>query len=318
MLKNWLNCDMPVIADKLEKLNDVYYFKEKTIGFAGKEKVRGVLHCLRAALFPGVFEKMPIDEKHINVDIVNNIRTAAFELADLVENAFKNECSDEELKESGCVRCKEKAFLIVKDLIEKLPEIRRVLHTDIEAAFRGDPAAKSNEEILLSYPSVEAMSIHRMAHELYQAEVPMIPRIMSEYSHYLTGIDIHPGASIGENFFIDHGTGVVIGETCTIGKGVKLYQGVTLGARSFPLDEEGHPIKGIKRHPDIEDNVVIYSGASILGGNTVIGHDSIIGGNLWLTHSVPPYSKVYNSQPKPTVKSPNGDRIIYSDPEEEF
>ena len=302
MLNDWLNCDMPGIADTLEKLNDDFYFKEKTIGFAGKEKVRSVLHYLRAALFPGVFDKTPIDESKINSDIVNNIRAAAFDLADLVEKAFKNECNDEVLRQSGCEICREKASAIIKELIEKLPEIRRLLHTDIEAAYKGDPAAKSNEEILLSYPSIEAMSIHRIAHELYLHEVPMIPRIMSEYSHHLTGIDIHPGASIGEHFFIDHGTGVVIGETCTIGNDVKLYQGVTLGAKSFPLDEEGHPVKDIKRHPDIEDNVVVYSGASILGGSTVIGHDSIIGGNLWLTHSVPPYSKVYNTQPKPTVK----------------
>ena len=305
MLNEWLNCDMPGIAEILEKQNDDYYFKEKTIGFAGKEKVRSVIHYLRAALFPGVYEKTPIDENRINEDIVNNIRAAAFDLSDLLEKAFKNECSDEVLRQSGCELCQEKASAIVKSLIEKLPEIRRLLHTDIEAAYEGDPAANSNEEILLSYPSVEAMSIHRIAHELYKHKVPMIPRIMSEYSHHLTGIDIHPGASIGEHFFIDHGTGVVIGETCTIGKNVKLYQGVTLGAKSFPLDEDGHPVKGIKRHPDIEDNVVIYSGASILGGSTVIGHDSIIGGNLWLTQSVPPNSKVYSAQPKPTIKPQN-------------
>jgi serine O-acetyltransferase len=297
---------MPGIADTLEKLNDDYYFKEKTIGFAGKEKVRSVLHYLRAALFPGVYEKNPIDEKRISADIVNNIRAAAYDLADLIEKAFKNECTDEALRESGCDICREKASAIVKSLIEKLPEIRRLLHTDIEAAYEGDPAARSNEEILLSYPSIEVMSIHRIAHELYLHSVPMIPRIMSEYAHHLTGIDIHPGASIGEHFFIDHGTGVVIGETCTIGKNVKIYQGVTLGAKSFPLDEDGFPIKGIKRHPDIEDNVIIYSGSTILGGNTVIGHDSIIGGNLWLTHSVPPFSKVYTTQPKPTVESHNG------------
>lgn len=305
MLNDWLNRDMPEIADKLEKLNDDFYFNEKSIGFAGKEKVRSALQYLHAALFPGVFEKTLSDENRINSDISNNIRAAAFDLSDLIEKAFKNECNDEELRKSGCAVCREKADKIVRALIEKLPEIRRLLHTDIEAAYEGDPAAKSNEEILLSYPSIEAMSIHRIAHELYLQKVPIMPRIMSEYSHHLTGIDIHPGASIGEYFFIDHGTGVVIGETCTIGNRVKLYQGVTLGAKSFQLDDDGHPVKGIKRHPDIEDNVIIYSGASILGGDTVIGHDSIIGGNLWLTHSVPPYSKVYNSQPKPTIKPHN-------------
>ncbi len=308
MLNKWLNCEMPAVADILEEMNTDYYFKEKTIGFAGKEKVRKVLFHLRAALFPGVFEKYPIDEDRINITIINNIRAAAVELSDLVEKAFKNECDDDKLRSTGCQMCRDKANGIVKELVESLPGVRRLLHTDIEAAFDGDPAAGSNEEILLSYPSVEAMSIHRIAHELYKKKVPMVPRIMSEYSHHLTGIDIHPGASIGEHFFIDHGTGVVIGETCTIGKNVKIYQGVTLGAKSFPLDENGKPVKGIKRHPDIEDNVVIYSGASILGGDVRIGHDSIIGGNVWLTHSVDPYSKVYNSQPNPTVKPGNGEK----------
>ena len=196
----------------------------------------------------------------------------------------------------------EKATEIVMGLINKFPEIRRKLQTDIEAAYNGDPATTSKEEILLSYPSIQAISIHRIAHELYRAGVPIIPRIMSEYSHGLTGIDIHPGASIGEYFFIDHGTGVVIGETCTIGKHVQIYQGVTLGAKNFPLDEHGNPIKGIKRHPDIEDHVVIYAGATILGGKTKIGAHSVIGGNIWLTQSVPPNSKVYNAQPSPIIE----------------
>ena len=154
---------------------------------------------------------------------------------------------------------------------------------------------------MLSYPSVEAISIYRLAHELFLLEVPLIPRIMTEYAHQLTGIDIHPGASIGSSFFIDHGTGVVIGETCVIGNRVKLYQGVTLGAKSFEVDEQGNPVKGVKRHPNIEDNVVIYAGATILGGDVTIGHDSVIGGNVWLVHSVPPYTTVYNAAPKPII-----------------
>ena len=155
---------------------------------------------------------------------------------------------------------------------------------------------------MLSYPSLEAISIFRIAHLIHTCGVPIVPRIMTEYAHRNTGIDIHPGANIGDSFFIDHGTGVVIGETCTIGDNVKLYQGVTLGAKSFPLDENGNPIKGIKRHPDIEDNVVIYAGATILGGDTHIGHDSVIGGNVWLTQSVPPHSTVFNAQPSPHIK----------------
>lgn len=150
--------------------------------------------------------------------------------------------------------------------MQRILHIRRMLTLDITAAYEGDPAAKNVEEILLSYPSIEAISIYRLAHELFLLEVPLVPRIMTEYAHQLTGIDIHPGASIGSRFFIDHGTGVVIGETCVIGNSVKLYQGVTLGAKSFELDEQGNPIKGVKRHPNIEDNVVIYAGATILGG----------------------------------------------------
>jgi serine O-acetyltransferase len=307
MKKKWDELDIAGIADELETLNTDYYFKEKTIGFAGKEKVRNVIRYLRSALFPGVYEKHPIDEKDVNKSIADNMGKASVELLDLVEKAFKNECSDPKLQKKGCDKCRRRAEEVVAGLIYKLPYIRKMLHMDIQAAYDGDPAACSNEEILLSYPSIEVMGIHRIAHELYRGKVPMIPRIMSEYAHKNTGIDIHPGARIGRNFFIDHGTGIVIGETCIIGDNVKIYQGVTLGAKSFPLDQYGRPIKGIKRHPNSGDHVLIYSGATILGGDTAIGHDSVIGGNVWLTHSVPPYSNVYNSQPKPTVKSKNGE-----------
>jgi len=158
-------------------------------------------------------------------------------------------------------------------------------------------------EVVMSYPGLLAIMTHRIAHELYKAGVPLIPRILSEHAHSQTGIDIHPGAKIGPGFFIDHGTGVVIGETCVIGKRVKLYQGVTLGALSFPKDEHGHLIKGNKRHPNVEDNVTIYAGATILGGDTIIGAGSEIGGNVWLTHSIPPESRVYNQQPKPLIRT---------------
>jgi serine O-acetyltransferase len=163
---------------------------------------------------------------------------------------------------------------------------------DVEAAYVGDPAATTFAEVMLAYPCIKAITTHRIAHELYRMAVPLIPRIMSEHAHSHTGIDIHPGAQIGESFFIDHGTGVVIGETCEIGSNVKIYQGVTLGAKSFPRDANGHPVKGMKRHPSIEDNVIIYSGATILGGDTVVGHDSIIGANTWLAESVAPFSIV--------------------------
>jgi serine O-acetyltransferase len=191
----------------------------------------------------------------------------------------------------------------VKSFLSSGGELRELLREDIRAAYEGDPAARSELEVVMSYPGLYAICVHRIAHQLFKLGVPLVPRVMSEYAHSHTGIDIHPGATIGSGFFIDHGTGVVIGETCTIGKNVKLYQGVTLGALSFAKDENGNLVKGNKRHPDVEDNVIIYAGATILGGETKIGHDSVIGGNVWLIHSVPPFSKVYNSQPSPTVKS---------------
>lgn len=302
-LNRWLNNDMPGVAKSLEDINNNYFLKEKTIGLAGKEIVYNVLRNIRSALFPGVYEKYPIDETRINIIIGNHMRTAAVELSNLIEKALRDVCTKKGKEDHiNCTECRDKANDITINLMKRLPEIRDKLHKDIQAAYTGDPAALTTEEILLSYPSIDAISIYRIAHVLYEHEVPIIPRIMTEYAHQKTGIDIHPGARIGEYFFIDHGTGVVIGETCVIGDNVKLYQGVTLGAKSFPLDENGNPIKGVKRHPNIEDNVVIYAGATILGGDTVIGHDSIIGGNVWLTHSVPPYSTVYNAQPSPIIK----------------
>lgn len=193
---------------------------------------------------------------------------------------------------------------IVATFVAALPEVRHLVETDVTAAYEGDPAATSRMEVVMAYPGLYAVTIHRLAHVLYSLRVPIIPRIMSELAHSKTGIDIHPGATIGERFFIDHGTGVVIGETCQIGRNVKLYQGVTLGALSFDKDPEtGALVKGVKRHPNVEDNVVIYAGATILGGQTTIGHDSEIGGNVWLKDSVPPNSRVYNRPPAPVIKT---------------
>ncbi len=175
---------------------------------------------------------------------------------------------------------------VLNELKKSLPEIQRILNTDVRAAYEGDPAATSYDEIMLSYPSFEAMTIFRIANKLYQLEVPILPRMMTEYAHSTTGIDIHPGATIGHHFFIDHGTGVVIGETAEIGNYVKIYQGVTIGAKSFKTDEEGNIIKGIKRHPNIGNHVVVYAGATILGGDTTIGDNCVIGGNVWLTESL--------------------------------
>lgn len=193
---------------------------------------------------------------------------------------------------------------IVRQFIARLPEVRRLVETDVIAAYEGDPAATSRMEVVMAYPGLFATTVHRLAHELYLLKVPIIPRIMSELAHSKTGIDIHPGATIGERFFIDHGTGVVIGETCVIGRNVKLYQGVTLGALSFEKDPTtGALVKGVKRHPNVEDDVVIYAGATILGGNTTIGHGSEIGGNVWIKDSVPPLSRVYNKPPAPVIRA---------------
>ncbi len=188
-------------------------------------------------------------------------------------------------------------------ILAAFPPIRRLLQTDVEAAYLGDPAARSYEEIILAYPCIFAISLQRIAHVAYERDIPLLPRMLTEYAHRQTGIDIHPGARIGSHFFIDHGTGVVIGETTTIGSHVKLYQGVTLGAKSFKVDPEGKIVKGIKRHPDIEDRVTIYSGATILGGETRIGADSIVGANVWLMESIPAHSIAYYKGENLVVRS---------------
>lgn len=194
------------------------------------------------------------------------------------------------------------ASCVGERFISRLPHIRAALQKDAEAIYLGDPAARTREEVLLCYPGFYATLIYRLAHELYLLQVPLLPRMMTEFAHEKTGIDIHAGASIGEYFCIDHGTGIVIGETATIGNHVKLYQGVTLGARSFALDEEGHPVKGNKRHPDIGDHVVIYANATILGGDTSIGDHCVIGGNVWITQSVPAGQTVYYRGLEETVR----------------
>ena len=217
-------------------------------------------------------------------------RGAVGEIAADLQKEIALLCPDRDAKE------------IVDDFVAALPEVRRLVETDVQAAYDGDPAATSRMEVVMAYPGLYAVTIHRLAHVLYKLKVPIIPRVMSELAHSKTGIDIHPGATIGERFFIDHGTGVVIGETTVIGRNVRLYQGVTLGGLSFDKDANGALVKGLKRHPNIEDNVVIYANATILGGNTTIGHDSEIGGNVWIKESVPPYSRVYNKPPAPVIK----------------
>jgi serine O-acetyltransferase len=238
-------------------------------------------------MFPGFREKAGLDHDNLRLITGERVHHIARELMREVEKSIAFSVRQGRFS-CGNNGCHAAAELIVDGFFDELPKIRGALTLDMKAAFKGDPAARSEAEVILSYPGFEAIMVHRLAHFFWKYQIPLIPRMMSEMIHSRTGIDIHPGAEIGESFFIDHGTGVVIGETTVIGKDVKLYQGVTLGALSVKKE-----LADKKRHPTIEDNVTIYSGATILGGETVIGRNSVIGGNVWITHPVPPDSTVY-------------------------
>jgi serine O-acetyltransferase len=303
-LNDWINHGLPDVSELMsERLGTAceYCAKDGRVNMSTRLSVYEALDALLETLFPGCYAKQPVEMCDISLFVGNHLRNAAAKLGKLTEFAYKHACDIGQCK-TGC-NCEEMAADTVIHLIEHLPEIHDAIMTDVQAAYVGDPAAVSVNEIILSYPCIEAIATHLIAHQLYLHSVPLIPRIMNERAHHRTGIDIHPGATIGKRFFIDHGTGVVIGETAVIGDNVKIYQGVTLGAISFARDENGIPIKGIKRHPNIEDDVTIYSGATILGGDTTVGRGSIIGGNVWLTHSVPPDSKVFNNPPDLKVVS---------------
>jgi serine O-acetyltransferase len=211
-----------------------------------------------------------------------------------IQRALRHDCTARDLEADF----EADAQLMAVRLLEMIPDLRKVLADDVRAAFDGDPAAKNYGEIVFCYPGLSAITVYRIAHQLFNMGVPLIPRMMTEYAHSKTGIDIHPGARIGHRFFIDHGTGVVIGETTQIGDNVKIYQGVTLGALSFPKDENGEILRNVKRHPTIEDNVVIYANATILGGNTIIGHHSVIGSSAWITRTVEPFTTVTIENPR--------------------
>ncbi len=247
-----------------------------------RQKILEILDLLTEVLFPGYTGKRTVTKSNINFILGDILCQVYTELSEQIERAYQYQCRIK--KCDGC-DCRTMAENVTQHFLTQLPRIRELLKGDVGAAFDGDPAAKSFEEIVISYPCIMAIATYRIAHELYLKEVPLIPRIMSECAHSKTGIDIHPGAKIGKNFFIDHGTGVVIGETTVIGENVKIYQGTTLGAMSFPKDERGRIIKGGKRHPTIEDNVTIYAEATILG-NVTIGAGTIIGGNVWIKESV--------------------------------
>ena len=248
-----------------------------------RSKIIEILNLIAELLFPGFRGNRKVTRSNINFIIGDIICLVYADLCDQIEKAYRYQCR---IRNCDDCDCKIKAEDVTQHLLEKLPRIRESLKGDVKAAYEGDPAAQSYEEIVISYPCMTAIATYRIAHELHLKDVPLIPRIMSEWAHSKTGIDIHPGAEIGENFFIDHGTGVVIGQTSVIGNNVKIYQGTTLGAMSFPRDKMGRIIKGGKRHPTIEDNVTIYAEATILGDVT-IGKGSTVGGNVWLNESVP-------------------------------
>jgi len=253
-----------------------------------------ILGDLREILYPGYGRRQNLHLGNVGYHVGDLIDSLHDRLTLQIARALRHDCKARDLETDF----EAEAQVIAIRLLELLPEIRKTLAEDVRAAFDGDPAAKNLDEILFCYPGVSAITVFRIAHELFKLGVPLIPRMMTEYAHGKTGIDIHPGATIGSRFFIDHGTGVVIGETTQIGDGVKIYQGVTLGALSFPRDEDGNILRDHKRHPTIEDEVVIYANATILGGKTVIGHHSVVGSSAWITRSIAPYTTVTIENPR--------------------
>lgn len=266
-----------------------------------RRAVEAIVHRLHSLFFPGYFHGNDLAPDGFRYWLGDNLRRIRHEAVDQVQRAlcFRAQAA------GALGPCRRQAEAVVDEVLERLPGLRSALAKDAEAAYAGDPAATSVEEAIFSYPGLVAIAFHRIAHEFYLQGVPLIARMMSEIAHSVTGIDIHPGASIGHGFFIDHGTGVVIGETCVLGQGVRLYQGVTLGARSFPVGVDGHLVKGIPRHPILEDDVTVYAGATILGRITV-GRGSQIGGNVWLTESVPAGSRITQHKPQQEIFGSGG------------
>jgi len=259
-----------------------------------RQAVQEIIEGLKEILYPGYFGRRHFTPQNIAYLIGDRVYRVYRALAEQVYLSILHDCRR---KQGQCTHCGDLAADTAVDFMRRLTRVRKMLEGDVQAAYDGDPAAKSLDEIIFSYPGVEAVTVYRLAHELWDLKVPLLPRIMTEIAHSATGIDIHPGAAIGEHFFIDHGTGVVIGETTRIGNNVRIYHGVTLGAKSVPKGEKMDLIRSAKRHPTIEDDVTIYPGATLLGGETVVGKGSTIGGNVWLTHSVPPNSVVMIEDP---------------------
>ncbi|MFC1467929.1 serine O-acetyltransferase EpsC [Verrucomicrobiota bacterium] len=294
---------------RLEKIQQVAQELMPLYSQSGKDRPDAVLSCAPNAdrvvealnvflmvMLPGHSHEASEQSRDLEPFLTTKLEEGALLLRPELELALPFRWKGEAATRGGAVAEEENAAEVAEaallQFISRLLDVRNMLIDDVRAAYNGDPAALSFAEVKVTYPSIMAIATHRLAHELYKLGIPIVPRIMSEHIHSLTGIDIHPGATIGRGFFIDHGTGVVVGETTHIGNNVKLYQGVTLGAKSFPMDEFGNPIKHVQRHPTVEDGVVVYANATILGGDTVIGRNSIVGGNVFLMKSVPPGSTV--------------------------
>ena len=303
MLGDSVKALLPLYADTQEDRPD------SIVGaYPNTLKIGQALEALIDVMFPGKMTHHAVHRTQLPTFLKRRLSQAVALLRPEIERALPfrwlGECARTEGAPAPCP-VKTEAASVLNAFTARLPDVRQLLIEDVRAAYKGDPAALTYAEVQLAYPGLLAIASHRLAHELYRLKIPLVPRIMSEWTHANTGVDIHPGAQIGQGFFIDHATGVVIGETSVIGNNVKLYQGVTLGARSFALDENGNPVKHIKRHPTVEDDVVIYANATILGGSTVIGRGTIIGGNVFLMESVPPHSVVSANHPELRIKRPD-------------
>jgi serine O-acetyltransferase len=294
----WPEKNLPKIVEKLMKAYDAcgdlsHLGEERKL--PSQDSIVGILDDFMIVLFPTFFANTKLTKANIRYFIGNTLHSLHARLVEQVNQSLEYVCRRD--KECPIDICKVRAQTVAKELLENIPTIKELLAGDFQAAYDGDPASKSYEEIVLSYPCVYAVATYRISHELYIRGIPLVPRIMSEHAHCRTGVDIHPGARIGRNFFIDHGTGVVIGETCEIGDNVRIYQGVTLGGQRVGRDDVSK-LRGKKRHPTIRNNVIIYAGATILGGKTVIGEGAVIGGNVWITSSIPSDTTVAIAPPK--------------------
>lgn len=290
--------ELDTVVERLchpSSLDIVWHRPAQGAAMPSLDALREIMERLRAAIFPGYFGSTRVRRESMRYHLSANMDSIYHLLSEQIMRGFCFSCEGRKTSDP-CAACENGGAAEALGFMERLPEIRRLLAGDAQAAYEGDPAATSPGETIFCYPSMHAMLHHRIAHVLYRLKVPVIPRIISEMAHSRTGIDIHPGATIGEDFFIDHGTGVVIGETCVLGRGCRLYQGVTLGALSFPKNPDGTLTKGIPRHPVLEDNVTVYAGATILGRVT-IGSGAVIGGNVWITDDVPAGARI--SQEKP-------------------